>query len=214
MQVESTAIYRCTSYVGSVARAGARSQAGLSGDSCAEGGDSAAASQDAAVHSNADGDTVEISAQGQKAALGQLDSEAQQVVAQLKTVDQEVRSHEMAHLAAAGAYAQGGPRYEYTRGPDGVPYAVGGEVSIDVSPEPGDPEATIRKAETVRAAALAPATPSGQDRQVAAAATKLEIEAQVELANDKTLALAEAGQAAESREAQQVGNSAASSAGR
>lgn len=136
----------------------------------------------AEVYTNADGDTLEISAAGRKASLGQLDTEEQQVVAKLKAIDQQVRSHEMAHLAAAGPYARGGPRYSYVKGPNGVSYAVGGEVPIDVSPEPGDPEATIRKAEVVRAAALAPADPSGQDQQVAAAATKMEAQARQELA--------------------------------
>jgi hypothetical protein len=90
---------------------------------------------------------------------------------QLKRRDAEVRQHEAAHSAAAGAYARGGARFEYQTGPDGHAYAVGGEVDIDTSPAPNDPAATIAKMETVRAAALAPADPSGQDRRVAAEAT-------------------------------------------
>ena len=39
---------------------------------------------------------------------------------------------------------------------------------MDTSPVPGDPQATIRKAQTVRQAALAPAEPSGQDQRAAA----------------------------------------------
>lgn len=65
--------------------------------------------------------------------------------------DREVRAHEQAHMAAAGAYSRGGP--------DNRQYAVGGEVQIDTSAVSGDPEATIRKAQTVRRAANAPATP-------------------------------------------------------
>ena len=54
-------------------------------------------------------------------------------------------------------------------------------MSIDASPVAGDPEATIRKAQVIRAAAMAPADPSAQDRRVAAAATKMEAEARQEL---------------------------------
>ena len=47
-------------------------------------------------------------------------------------------------------------------------YATTGEVSVDTSAIPNDPEASIEKMRTVIAAALAPAEPSSQDRQVAA----------------------------------------------
>jgi hypothetical protein len=54
-------------------------------------------------------------------------------------------------------------------------------VPIDVSEEK-DPEATIRKMEIVRAAALAPADPSPQDLRVAQLATIKELKARQELA--------------------------------
>jgi hypothetical protein len=112
-----------------------------------------------------------------------LSKEEETAVAKLKQRDQEVRAHEQAHVAAGGQYA-GAPSYEYTTGPDGRRYAVGGEVSIDTSAVPGDPEATVRKLEQVIAAALAPADPSGQDQAVAAAAQKGKLQAQQE-ARDK-----------------------------
>ena len=112
----------------------------------------------------------------------QLDEAEQEQVQELKARDREVRSHEAAHAAAAGPYASGGPTYEYQKGPDGHRYAVGGELQIDVSPVDGDPAATIRKMQVVRAAALAPADPSSQDRAVAAAATRQEAQAAGELA--------------------------------
>ena len=92
-----------------------------------------------------------------------------------------MRAHEAAHLAAAGGLARG-VNFSYVTGPDGQQYAVAGEVHLDVSPESGDPEATIRKAEQIRAAANAPANPSGQDRQVAAQAAQMALAAQQELA--------------------------------
>lgn len=118
-------------------------------------------------------------ARGQK---GSLTEEEQKEVTALKARDAEVRRHEQAHLASAGNYARGGARFEYKTGPDGNRYATGGEVSIDTSAVPDDPEATIRKAQVVQRAALAPADPSGQDYKVAAQAKQLEMEARQELA--------------------------------
>lgn len=106
----------------------------------------------------------------------------QQQIQELKTRDREVRAHEAAHKAAAGTHARGGASYTYQRGPDGVRYAIGGEVSISLSPIEGDPEATIRKAQQIRAAALAPAEPSAQDYAVAAQAAQMALQAQTEAA--------------------------------
>ncbi len=110
---------------------------------------------------------------------GELSADDQQVVAELQARDREVRQHEQAHLAAAGGLAMSAARFSYERGPDGQNYAVGGEVSIDVSPG-RTPQETIAKAEQIRAAALAPAQPSGQDRAVAAQAASMAQQAQVE----------------------------------
>lgn len=101
---------------------------------------------------------------------GQLsDAEAKQL-AELKARDRDVKAHEAAHKAAGGQYA-GSASFTYQSGPDGGQYAIGGEVPIDAGVIAGDPDATIRKMEQVRAAALAPAEPSAQDRSVAAMAT-------------------------------------------
>ncbi|MCP3986264.1 MAG: hypothetical protein GY723_17940 [bacterium] len=100
----------------------------------------------------------------------ELTEEEQREVEELTRRDREVRAHEAAHKAAAGSLAKGGASFSYETGPDGRRYAVGGEVSIDASPVGDDPAATARKMERVRMAALAPADPSGQDRQVAARA--------------------------------------------
>ena len=102
------------------------------------------------------------------------------LIAELKRRDREVRAHEQAHRAAAGPYASA-PTFTYQKGPDGKNYAVGGEVQIDTSPIPGDPEATKRKAEQIRAAANAPVNPSAQDRAVAADAASMALKAQMEI---------------------------------
>ncbi len=111
----------------------------------------------------------------------ELTEEEKREVQELSTRDQEVRAHEMAHVAAAGQYARGGANFEFQTGPDGKRYAVGGEVSIDTSAVPDNPEATIRKMQVVKRAALAPAQPSGQDRSVAAQASQKEIKARQEM---------------------------------
>ena len=64
-----------------------------------------------------------------------LNEQDQQKVRELKKRDQEVRTHEQAHVAAGGQYIQGGIHYDYQRGPDGQKYAVGGHVNIDTSEE-------------------------------------------------------------------------------
>jgi hypothetical protein len=99
----------------------------------------------------------------------------------------------MAHLAAAQGIAVSGANFEYKRGPDGVNYAVGGEVSIDTSSEK-DPEATIDKARRIVAAALAPSDPSPQDRSVAAKARSMEASARAELAKEQQKETKEAGE--------------------
>ena len=131
-------------------------------------------------------DTVEISQEAEAQLVGQLSVEAQREVTKLQTADREVRAHEQAHMAAAGPYTRGGASFTYRTGPDGRQYAVAGEVSIDTSPISGDPEATIRKAQVIRAAAMAPANPSAQDRSVAAAAAKMEAQARLELRQKQT----------------------------
>lgn len=108
----------------------------------------------------------------------------QEEIRQLAARDREVRAHEQAHSSVGGQYA-GAPSFTFTRGPDGVRYATGGEVPIDVSRVAGDPEATIRKMQIVRRAALAPADPSAADRSIAARATRSESEARAELAQQR-----------------------------
>jgi hypothetical protein len=146
-------------------------------------------------------DTVHISGQGRRKALGKGDAmtrpmgapvakpdgdeispEEQQALDRLKKRDQEVRAHEAAHMAA-GSGLVSGATYQYAVGPDGKRYVTGGEVQIDTSEEK-DPRATIRKMQQVRRAALAPAQPSGTDRSVAAHATKVEQNARLELSEE------------------------------
>lgn len=126
-------------------------------------------------------DSAQTATPKSEAAREQEQVEADRVVIeQLKARDREVRVHEAAHAAVGGQYA-GSPSLQYTRGPDGKNYATGGEVGISTSAVSGDPQATIEKARVIRAAAMAPAQPSAQDRRVAAEATQMEVEARTEL---------------------------------
>ncbi|OZG71509.1 hypothetical protein BTA51_19665 [Hahella sp. CCB-MM4] len=121
---------------------------------------------------------------GNAQSAGGLSDEDLAIVSELSSRDREVRSHEQAHLSVGGVYATA-PQFSYERGPDGRNYAVGGEVSIDAGTVPGNPEATIRKLEQVRRAALAPAEPSPQDRRVAAQASQGILQAQADLAKQR-----------------------------
>lgn len=123
----------------------------------------------------------------EKAANGKADLTPEQVaqLTKLRARDREVRQHEAAHLAASGGLAVSGASFSYQKGPDGVNYAVGGEVQIDTS-SGRTPQESIERARTIQAAALAPAQPSGQDKAVAAAAQKMELQARTELAQQAT----------------------------
>ncbi len=111
----------------------------------------------------------------------QEDAEYRAEVDRLRQRDREVKQHELAHLMTAGKYARGGTNYQFVTGPDGKRYAVSGEVALDTSEVPGDLEATLVKAKTIRRAALAPAKPSAQDLRVAAQAAQMELKAKMEI---------------------------------
>jgi hypothetical protein len=106
------------------------------------------------------------------------------VISELQARDREVRGHEAAHQAAGGGHV-GGASYTFQQGPDGRQYAIGGEVSVDMSTAGSDPQSIIVKMDQIRAAALAPADPSSQDRAVAAAASAIAEQARETLRNEE-----------------------------
>lgn len=110
-----------------------------------------------------------------------LTAEEMQILEELKQIDTKVRQHEMAHITAGGPHITSGATFSYQRGPDGNNYAIAGEVSIDSSPVPGDPQATLRKMRQIKHAALAPADPSAQDIKVASKASSTAAKALSEL---------------------------------
>ncbi len=140
----------------------------------------------------ADEPSLAAGAERRDAGRAALTEEQRREVDKLKARDAEVRMHEAAHMGAGGSHVRGGATYTYQQGPDGRSYAIGGEVGIDVSPVAGNPQATIQKMQQVRAAALAPAEPSGADRAVAGRAAQLEAQARTQLSE-------QAGRAVDSR---------------
>ena len=117
--------------------------------------------------------------------IEEMSRQEQTEVRKMKQRDTEVKAHEMAHIVAGGGVVQGGAHYEYKSGPDGKKYAVGGHVNIDTSAE-NNPEATVRKMQQVKKAALAPANPSGTDRAVAAKAARFEMKARADMREEQT----------------------------
>jgi hypothetical protein len=117
--------------------------------------------------------------QGQASIDGLTQAQRDQVT-ELAQRDREVHTHEAAHQAAGGGLV-GAASYSYQEGPDGRSYAIGGECPIQI-PASDNPAEMIDIAQRVRAAALAPANPSGQDLAVANAAVQMEAQARQALA--------------------------------
>ena len=107
-----------------------------------------------------------------------------EITRELAQRDREVRAHEQAHASIGGQYTAA-PSYTYERGPDGRMYAVEGEVRIDTSPVPNDPQATLEKAEIIQRAALGVAEPSSADRAAASQARAMAAEARAEIVQQK-----------------------------
>lgn len=192
MLVQIVAMVSGISPVPVFARTGLAAAAGVAGSGqaiqtrIADGGAGARATGLRAPASARPVEPVENTAKSAKANDQKLSKEEERSVQELKRRDSEVRAHERAH-ATTGGDLTGSPSFEFTQGPDGKRYATGGEVSIDSGPVRGNPAATVRKMDTVIRAALAPASPSSQDQQVARQAQQARTQAQAEL-TDKRLA--------------------------
>lgn len=113
--------------------------------------------------------------------LTQLSNEEKAQLAELKAADSRVKAHEAAHQS--GPAASGGASFTYKKGPDGVMYAVGGEVPVRI--ETGStPQESIMNLQGVIATALAPADPSPQDISIASKARVMLMKAQQELSQE------------------------------
>ena len=136
-------------------------------------------------------DKAETEEPSHQASAEKLTPNDLRVIADLQLRDREVRAHEAAHKAVGGGHV-GGASYTYQQGPDGRQYAIGGEVSVNMSSAGSNPEAIIAKMNQIRAAALAPADPSSQDHAVAAAASAITEQARETIRNQERNERAEA----------------------
>lgn len=85
-----------------------------------------------------------------------------------------IYAHELAHKNAGGSFAGA---IVIERNSEGIP--VGGHVSIKMPAlDPKNPDKTIKDANTVISAAMAPSDPSGQDYNVANQAAAIKAKAQ------------------------------------
>lgn len=113
----------------------------------------------------------------------ELTSSDKALIERLQARDTTVKAHERAHISAGAGVILSGANFTYQKGPDERLYAIGGEVAIDTAPE-NKPEATVKKMEIVRSAALAPSDPSPTDYQVAATASMLQMQARLEISRN------------------------------
>jgi len=111
----------------------------------------------------------------------QLTSQEKAELAKLQSIDSKVRAHEAAHQS--GTAASGGASFTYEKGPNGVMYAVSGEVPVRMQ-SGSTPQETITNAQGVISTALAPADPSPQDISIASKARVMLMKAQQELAQE------------------------------
>lgn len=154
------------------------SEAGSSQDSASFGSEQAADKQPAPTTTGEQPKDASSTDSSQE-----MTQEEKAQLAKLRARDREVRAHEQAH-AAAGAGVAGAPSYSYQQGPDGKQYAVGGEVSVKTTASSSNPRQAIAQLQQVARAALAPASPSGQDRAVAASARAQAAQLQAQLAQE------------------------------
>lgn len=111
----------------------------------------------------------------------QLDEREKKLIHELRRRDSETKQHEQAHIAAGGSLIVSGPSYKFITGPDGRNYAIGGQVSLDITPE-HDPHDTLKKAEQIERTAMAPMKPSPQDFRVVNQAKQLQLIAEQQIA--------------------------------
>lgn len=112
-----------------------------------------------------------------------LSTEEQQQLRELERRDQQVRTRDMAFIAAAGG-AAGSYSLQYETGPDGRRYAVGADIKLDTS-EGATPEQTLAKARALRAATMSARADSSNDASAAAKAVRMEAEARAQIERER-----------------------------
>ena len=139
--------------------------------------------EDKARDSETNDSEPDASSESEASDGNELTPSEKEEVRKLQESDTRVRAHEMAHKAAAGSLAAGGPYYDLQQGPDGQNYAVGGEVPIRL-PRTDDYKQALKDAQQAERAALAPADPSPDDYAAAAAFRQRAVEARSKLSKE------------------------------
>ncbi|WP_073955965.1 putative metalloprotease CJM1_0395 family protein [Thalassospira sp. TSL5-1] len=103
--------------------------------------------------------------------LSEMSDAERAEVARLQARDSAVKQEEKGHAAAAGQYASA-PQYQYTIGPDGKAYAIGGHVDVSI-PQGGSADNNRSALAALQNAALSPNAPSGADMAAFRQATML-----------------------------------------
>jgi SprA-related family len=101
-------------------------------------------------------------------------------ISKLKARDTRLRQHEQAHHAASAGVDVSSASFTYQKGPNGVNYAVSGDVRIGTSAA-GTPEDRLAQAAMIIDVALAPVDPTPTDRAVAAQARSVAQQASAEI---------------------------------
>jgi len=111
-------------------------------------------------------------------------------ISKLKARDTQLQQHVQAHHAASSGVDVSSASFTYQRGPNGVNYAVSGDVKIDTS-APAAPEDRLAQAAMISDVALAPADPTPTDRAVAAKAQQMAQQARIEIMQQSSSASAQ-----------------------
>ncbi len=114
------------------------------------------------------------------APVEELSIEDRAILADLERRDHEVRTKDMAYMAAAGGLA-GSFAIQYETGPDGRRYAVAADVNLDTSAA-ATPEQTVTKARALRTAAMS----ASGDASAASRANTMEAQARAEMSAART----------------------------
>ena len=98
---------------------------------------------------------------------------------QLELSQTQIQRHIESHRAVTTQHSSP-PNYQY-QPLDGALYIVSGDVVFDTSAEPNNPQATLKKAQLIRMASMAPIDPSLQDRNASQQAMMMVTQAKGEI---------------------------------
>ena len=132
-----------------------------------------------ATHRGQEDQREQAAVDGSLPGQDELSADELQTLRELERRDLQVRTQDMAFIAAAGG-AAGSYSLQYETGPDGRRYATGADIKLDTS-EGATPEQTLAKARALRSAAMGGRSSSSTHATAAAKAVRMETEARAEI---------------------------------